>query len=116
MSFILEFLGYMVLSFYILWALYLAIMNLKRARDAGTLSKKAYYIGIPMLLFGFVFDVLFNWIFGTIILFELPHETVFTSKLSRHYGKDTTRGKIANAICDHLLNDFDPDGTHCKEK
>jgi len=36
-------------SMYVLWVFYLAVMNLKRARDAGTLTKPALVLGMPVL-------------------------------------------------------------------
>lgn len=57
-----------------LWTLYLAVMNLARARDAGTLSRPAYYLGLPLLYVGLLIDMLMNIFIATILFLELPQE------------------------------------------
>ena len=112
-----EFILIGIASFYLLWCMYLAVMNLKRAVDNGTMTKPAYVLGYPLLIVGFILDVLFNWVFGTVMFLELPKNGVFTSHLNRHYKKYTWRGKMATWICENLLNTFDPSPHgHCKEK
>ena len=112
-----KYLLYAFIWFYVLWILYLGVMQLKRARDNGTLSKAALVMGYPLVIIGYLLDILFNWVIGTILFLELPKNGVFTSHLNRHYLKDTWRGKIATWICRELLNTFDPNPFgHCKKK
>ncbi|MGI9250209.1 MAG: hypothetical protein ACR2PR_03300 [Pseudohongiellaceae bacterium] len=49
---------------------------------------------IMALLVGVISDVLFNWIFGTIIFREFPREFLFTSRVKRHAEKRTQLGHI----------------------
>ena len=111
---IINFIGLFFASFYILWFMYMAIMNLKRAKENGTLSKLAFTLGIPWLILGYLLDVLFNWVFGTVLFLELPKSGVFTSRLKRHYKKQNWRGKLARFLCTNLLDAFDPSGKHCE--
>jgi hypothetical protein len=104
-----------VTSFYVLWVCYLAVMNLKRAQDNNQLTKLALCLGYPVLIFGLLLDVLVNWVFGTLMFLELPKETVLTSRLKRHRFSESWRGVLAAFICNQLLNQFDPSGTHCGE-
>ena len=100
---------------YGLWVAYLAVMNLQRARDNGTLSKVAYVLGCPVMYGGLLLDFLANQLLMTIILLELPRELLVTARVSRHKkaGKGW-RKKVAEWFCRVLLDPFDPDGCHCK--
>lgn len=103
-----------LMSLYILWIMYLAIMNLSRAKKNNALSKPAYYLGLPLLIFGYLLDVAFNWVFGTVMFLEPPREGVLTRRLKRHYKKDNWQGKLARWLCSNLLDAFDPSGKHCQ--
>ncbi len=100
---------------YVLWLFYLAVMNLKRARDAGTLSKVAYALGLPLFAIGITLDALVNLVVCTVLLLELPRELLVTSRLNRHIKGTSWRSKVAAFICTHLLDKFDPSGCHCKK-
>lgn len=102
----------LLLLCYVTWALYLAVMALKRARDAGTLTTAATYLGYPMLLIGYAFDFAVNVLVCTPLLLELPRETTVTARLKRHKAAGGWRGRVAAWVGDHLLDPFDPDGRH----
>jgi hypothetical protein len=106
----------MLTMMYILWVLYLAVMCLKGARDAGRLSKPVYYLSLPILSLGYFLDFLVNMFVMTFIMLELPREFLVTSRVIRHkYQGAGYRKKVATWICDNLLDPFDPSGCHCKE-
>ncbi len=107
---------FLIYLFITLWTMYLAVMNLKRARDKGTLPNAAKCFGYPILIVGYVLDILFNLIVGTVLFLELPREFVFTSRLSRHLSSNGYKFKVAIWICKNLLDPFDPSGGHCKRK
>ena len=74
-------------GFLILWFLalfYFSVMNLKRVRDRGELTKFMYVIGMPMLWIGLVFDLLANVLVFSILFLELPREPLVTGRLKRH--------------------------------
>lgn len=99
--------------FYITWLFYLAVMNLKRAKDAGTLSKVALVMGYPILLVGLVLDALLNVTVMTVLFLEPPREWLVTARLKRHaevFGP--WRGDLARWFAKHLLDVFDPSGKH----
>jgi hypothetical protein len=106
---------YTVGCLYLLWVMYLAVMSLARARDAGTLSTTAKLLGYPLLAVGIVFNVLVNWIILSVLFVEPPRETMFTTRVARHckYGQGW-RKRLACWICHDLLDAFDPAGRHCK--
>jgi predicted transporter len=99
-------------SIYALWIFYLAVMNLKRAKDAGLLSKTAMILGYPVLIVGYVLDCFVNVTVMTVVLMELPRETTVTSRLKRH-NKDSKGWRKAVAVwAEPLLDPFDPSGDH----
>lgn len=97
---------------YLLWLMYLAVMSLMRAYEAGALSKPAFALGLPALAVGYTLDVLVNAIVFSALFGELPREWTVTARLQRHAKAGGWRGKVASWIGDHLLDDFDPDGKH----
>jgi hypothetical protein len=98
------------------WLFYLALMNVKRAKDAGKITRVVYVLGYPLLLVGLILDFLCNMLVFTVIMIEIPQELLVTTRLSRHICNDTWRGKIAKWFCVNLLDQFDPSGKHCKCK
>ncbi len=110
-----EFLLYPVwvfFAFYILWILYLAVMNLARVRDLGQLSTASYVLGYPVLVVGLILDFILNVFVMTILLLELPKETTITARLKRHNRDGGWRGKITQKIFEPILDPFDPSGDH----
>ena len=98
---------------YALWVFYLAVMNLKRVKDAGKLGKVALALGMPVLLVGLVLDLLANVLVFTVLLLELPQETTVTARLKRHKRESTGwRLRVTNWFASELLDHFDPTGTH----
>jgi hypothetical protein len=112
-----------VACFYTTWVLYLAVMALKRAKDAETIGRVATTVGTPVLWVGLVFDVVFNIILSVPFL-ELPKELLVTGRLSRHVREAQASGKLgvdrawrqrlAFWLCRNFLDTFDPTGSHCK--
>ena len=98
-------------STYALWIFYLAVMNLKRAKDAGLLTKTAMALGYPVLIVGYLLDCFVNVFVMTPLLLELPQETTVTSRLSRH-NKGTGWRKAVAAWAEPLLDPYDPSGDH----
>lgn len=97
---------------YALWIFYLAVMALKRARDAGQLSPLAYVLGVPVLKVGLVLDVLVNVFVLTLVLLEWPREWLVTTRLKRHNRQGAGWRKAFAAWCEQLLDPFDPSGDH----
>lgn len=105
-----------LLSLYALWVFYLAVMNLKRARDTGRLTKTAERLGFPVLLLGYLLDFIGNMIPATLVFMELPREGLVTSRVQRHYdGPPTWRRSVAVWFAENLLDPFDPKGYHIKK-
>lgn len=103
---------YGLAALYVLWPFYLAVMNLKRARDEGRLTKVAYVLGAPILYAGWALDIAVNCAVMTVILLELPRELTVTARLKRHANHYAWRGSIARWFALHLLDPYDPSGRH----
>lgn len=105
--------GMSVGSLYALWLFYLAVMNLVRARNAGTLTKVALVLGYPIFIVGLALDIFLNWTVLTVLFIEWPRETTITARLRRHYkSRATWRSWVAAWFGKHLLDPFDPKGAH----
>lgn len=99
-------------GFYVLWLFYLAVMNLARAKRAGLLSKTASVLGLPILLIGYLLDLLLNVTVMTVVLIELPQETTVTARLKRHH-LESTGWRLAVVLWfEPLLDPYDPSGDH----
>lgn len=103
---------WIVVAFYALWTLYLAVMNLKRARDAGRLSPLAKGLGTPLLVLGYLLDTLLNVVAMTLILLELPRELTISERLARHNRAASGWRKRVAQWFEPLLDPFDPSGNH----
>lgn len=99
-------------AFYALWVLYLAVMNLRRAKHAGLLTRTAYVMGLPMLGVGLVLDFLVNAVPMTLILLELPREWTVSARLKRHNLHSTGWRKSVALWFEPLLDPFDHTGDH----
>ncbi|MGD7407528.1 hypothetical protein ACQCP7_25990, partial [Ralstonia pseudosolanacearum] len=79
MSHLLFFPVYAFLLLYALWVFFLAVMSLKRAKDAGTLTFWNKMFGYPVLFVGLLLDFLANTLVLTVLLGELPREGTVTA-------------------------------------
>jgi hypothetical protein len=101
-------------SLYALWVFYLAVMNLKRAKDAGTLPRTALVFGYPLLIAGLLIDLFVNVFVASIIFLDLPRELTMTARLKRYVREQpgTWRASVAIWFASNLLDAFDPGGKH----
>lgn len=100
-------------ALYALWLFYLAVMNLKRAKDAGTIGRLALWLGYPILFLGLVLDLIVNVMLSLLFL-DLPQEMTVTARLKRYVQTqpERWRGIAAQWFATHLLDTFDPSGKH----
>ena len=102
-----------LLSMYVLWIFYLAVMNLKRARDNGSLTRVALFLGFPIAYLGLFIDFLVNVLILPVLFLDLPKEWLVTSRLIRYWdGEDGWRKDLAHWYAVNLLDTFDPSGKH----
>jgi hypothetical protein len=103
-------------SVYLLWIFYLAVMNLKRAKQAGLLHKTAIAFGMPVLIVGYLLDAFANVAVMTLVLLEPPRELTVTARLKRHI-KTSQGWRLRVALWFvPLLDPYDPSGRHITEE
>ncbi len=105
--------GVIVFTFFT-WGMYLSVMNLMRVKE--TLSTETKFFAYPLAAVGVIADFLYNIVIGTVLFLEPPREWLLTARLKRHLGEDGYKGNLARWLCRHLLDPFDPKGTHCGQK
>lgn len=99
---------------YALWLLYVLVMGLYRAKLQGRISRVALVLGFPVYALGYLLDVLVQLTIATVLFLELPREGLVTGRLTRHIKRGHGwRRALSVWICHHLLDPFDPRGTHC---
>ena len=107
--------GLVLYSGYVLWVLYLAVMNLLRVQQAGKLGTVAYCLAWPLLVVALTMDITFNIIVGTLLFLELPNYRRLTlSARMDHSIRYGSGWRKRNAIWFvlHLLEPFDTSGQH----
>lgn len=104
---------FILLSPWLLWVFYAAIMRLKMVRDANGLTTAMKVFGYPALVIGYVIDLVVNVVAGTIVFREMPREWTLSERLWRlSNGQESWRQKRALAIRVALLDAIDPAGIH----
>lgn len=99
-------------ALYALWVFFLACMNLKRAKDAGQLTRTALVLGTPVLWVGYLLDAFVNATLMTIVMAELPREWLVTDRLARHHRTSTGWRLRVVLWFEPLLDPYDPSGDH----
>jgi hypothetical protein len=112
MSYALHFVIGGFFGLYTLWVFFLAVMSLKRAKDANLLTTTAKVFGYPVLFVGLLLDFLLNTFVLTALLGELPREGTVTSRLKRHNLHSTGWRKAVAKWAEPLLDPYDPSGDH----
>lgn len=101
----------------LLWYVYVLVMGLYRAHLMGRLYGLAKVLAYPAVAVGWLLDWLANVLIATVIFGEVPRawNELVTDRLSRYVkGPMGYRRTRALWVCTHLLDVFDPTGTHCK--
>ena len=108
--FLMPTIGFLII--YALWVFFLAVMSLKRAKQAGALSRPVLILGTPTLFIGYLLDFLANTFVMTVLLMELPQETTVTDRLKRHIQDGSGWRYRFSSSFRPLLDPFDPSGPH----
>lgn len=113
-----EYIYYVLGASYALWIFYMAVMNLDKCKRNKTLTKSALVLALPVLVIGFLLDVLVQMTIGTVMFLDIPREITLSARLSRYWNDDPNdnnwRKKLAGWMKVNILDPFDPDGIHIK--
>ncbi len=108
--------GFVVVSIWICWGAFIMAMALKRAQENRKLNFWTKILAYPYIAIFLATDFLFNVSVGSLMFLKFPQNLLFTKRLNRYIKGTGWRKKMALGICQMLLDNFDPDGTHCNEK
>jgi hypothetical protein len=103
-------------------------MNLIRVHKSGSMSRTTYILAFPIVIVGYILDIVINLILMTAFLLELPQwrynsakyfgievEWTVTARLSRHiHDSSGWRKSVALWFGSELLDQFDPTGRHLR--
>ena len=95
------------------WALYVFTMGLYRAFLKRRLS---LIMCSPVVALAFALDVVMQLTVFTIVFLELPRDPLVTYRLRRYMRElppEHWRRRWTDYLCKHLLDPFDPTGSHC---
>lgn len=107
---------YIALYLYTFWCFFILVMGIYRAHLAGRLLGFAKWMAYPLVLIGLMMDVVTQYTIATVVFLDSPRhkEYLVTLRLQRYIrGQRGWRRRWATAICDNLLDLFDPTGEHC---
>lgn len=110
----LTFAAYTLAFLWAFWAMYVLVMGIYRAHLAKRLTAVTLCLSAPFIVAGYLMDVVANVTVASLVFLEPPRELLVTSRLQRYVAqKNGWRFRIADWICNHLLDVFDPSGNHC---
>ena len=101
-------------ALYVLWLFYLAAMNLRAAKEAGRLTHVVLVLALPLLGAAVAIDVAVNLVLATVVFFDRPREWTVSARLARYLPGSDWRARVAMWVGEHLLDPFDPSGSHLR--
>lgn len=94
--------------------MYVLVMGIYRAHLSHRLKGLVLVLSLPLVAIGYLMDVIANLTVASLLFLEPPRELLVTSRLQRYVALEQGwRFRIADWICNHLLDVFDPSGNHC---
>ena len=100
---------------YWFWLFYIAFVTAMGAKNAWPqLGFAPKCLLAPVALAGAIMDVIFNTVFATVLMADLPREWLFTHRLDRYELNENGgwRHRFAIWFCTYWLNPFQQGG-HC---
>lgn len=103
-----------LLLFFSTWVFFVAIMNLKRVRNAGQLTPASRVLGLVVEAIGLVLDLSLNWLIAPLLFLEVGREVLLSARITRLVAQDPNgwRGRLALLLRTQLLDNIDPAGVH----
>jgi len=114
MIFLLHHLAMFIASMFALWLFFVNVMTWKHYEERIPKFIKPVLYGIAVA--GYLFDIVFNVIYGTIIFLRVPHyhRLTLSARLAHILVVETPsswRWKLAYVFCTKLIEPWDPN--HC---
>lgn len=111
---VLKFIAFSYALMVVTWVFYLAVMALIPHRH--NLRPVAKVHAYALLAVGLVLDAILNVVVASVMFLEPPSikRLLLTARISHHVTRDHGwRTTLARWLCEHLLDQFDPNGKHC---
>ena len=107
---------WLFLCVYALWPLYVFVMAMLRAKEAGLTTKTALVMAFPLIVVAIALDIVLNYTLFAVLLWDFPKqgEYTFSQRLSRLVRGNDWKAHCADWIAKSLLDPFDPTGKHLK--
>ena len=102
----------LVLTVILFWA-YVFTMGTVRVRERNTLTPLAYYLSLPVAVFGVFIDVVVNQLYFSVICLDFTHWGTVTSRMKRYkYNEATPWQKKVSAWVELQIDDYEdvPEG------
>ena len=107
---------YLLLGLWLFWNLYVYTMGLYRAFLLKRLKGLSLVMASPVVFVAFVLDFIAQMTVFSILFLDIPRDWLVTNRLRRYMtGPGGWRKRLADYLCHHLLDPFDPTGAHCDE-
>ena len=106
--------AYLLLGLWVFWSLYVYMMGVYRAFLQRRLKGLSLLMAAPVLAVAFVLDFLAQVTVFSVLFGDPPRHWLVTDRLRAYMaGPDGWRKRLADYLCHHLLDPFDPTGAHC---
>lgn len=108
-----QYAAYSLLALWLLWVLFLAVMNLGQAKAEGKLKGFNLYAGYTVLAVGLLVDLVVQVLVASILWLEFPRELTVSERVARlcKHGSGW-RQRLALWFRAVLLAPFDRSGGH----
>jgi hypothetical protein len=101
-------------AMWVFWAGYVFTMGLYRAKLQGRLKGLSLLLAAPIVAVAFVLDFLAQMTVFTLVFADPPRHWLVTHRLRAYLLQPGGwRHRWAARLCRHLLDPFDPTGSHC---
>lgn len=113
----LEWSGALLVLLWAFWVLYVFTMGLYRAFLQKRLKGLTLFMCAPFVAVALVLDFAAQVTVFTVVFLDPPTHLLVTNRLRAYMaGPEGWRRRLADYICKHLLDPFDPTGAHCDSK
>lgn len=100
---------------FVLWFVFANVMALKTFVETrmvdGITRDVVRAIGYAIAFVGLLYDIAYNWTWGSLMFWERPYKRTFTSRLKHHVSGTGWRQRLAAFICRYLVEPWDKG--HC---
>lgn len=105
--------GLTLAALWAFWLLYVFTMGLYRAFLSRRLRGLPLVMAAPVVVAAFVVDFIMQMTVFTAVFLDPPRHWLVTYRLRYYMPPNNWRRRWADKLCHHLLDPYDPTGSHC---